>query len=180
MLNRFFKFGFLIIIFSLFLAATPAKAEDSYYVICTNEGWFTSDISLCKDITAAQYNESVESLLKQFSFNCETGSKGQGTCSQIIGMVSSTGERVPLSNPLKSSSIPDLVGVIIKNLMSVLGGLALLMFVIGGFTWVTSAGNQEKVKSGMNTMIYAALGIMIVFASYMLVNLTISALRGTL
>lgn len=181
MLKLFSKIGLILTLFLLFLAAIPAKASDGYYFICTNEGWFVSDISLCKDITADEYNiMSVDSLIEKYSFNCETGSKGQGSCNQIIGLVSSTGERISLDNPMKSNSIPDLIGVVIKNLLSVLGAISLLMFIIGAFKWITSAGNQEKVKSGTNTMAYAALGIILVFASYMLVKLVISALRGTL
>ena len=49
-------------------------------------------------------------------------------------------------------------GNIVKYALGLVGSLTLLMLVWGGFQWVTSAGNAEKVNKGSQTMIWAAIG----------------------
>ena len=84
----------------------------------------------------------------------------------------------PLTNPLSSDSIPVLIGSIIKVLLGVSGALALLMFVWGGVTWLISAGDPTKIKKGRDTLIWATLGLVIIFSSYILVTTVIRALAS--
>jgi len=50
-------------------------------------------------------------------------------------------------------------------LLSIVGSVALLMFVFGGFTWLTSGGSSDKVKQGRDIMVNTAIGLAIVFAA---------------
>jgi len=71
-----------------------------------------------------------------------------------------------LANPLGVTEIPDLVGKIIQGTLGVVGSLALLMFIYGGITWMTSGGNDEKIKKGKQILVWATLGIVTIFTSY--------------
>jgi hypothetical protein len=78
-----------------------------------------------------------------------------------------------LSNPLGAkgpTGVPQIVSNLIKAALGIIGALTLLMFVWGGFLWMTSAGNQERVKKGSQTMFWAAIGVALVFASYLILN----------
>ncbi len=81
-------------------------------------------------------------------------------------------ETVNLENPLKVNmdSPASLIGYIIKALLGIIGGVALVMMVYGGFQWLTAAGNEDKIKSGTQTMLWSAIGLVIVFSSYILVE----------
>lgn len=70
------------------------------------------------------------------------------------------------SDPAGTTSIPLIIGGAIKVLLGILGTLALGVFVLGGFYWITSAGNAERVKKGMKMMLYAVVGIFVIFAAY--------------
>jgi len=83
---------------------------------------------------------------------------------------------VALTNPLGGASIPTIIGRIIKAALSVSGSLALLMFIYGGFIWMTSGGSKDKIDKGRKTLIWAVLGLVIVFVAYILVDVVISAL----
>ncbi|MBU0649439.1 pilin [Patescibacteria group bacterium] len=50
-------------------------------------------------------------------------------------------------------------------LLSIVGSIALLMFVFGGFTWLTSGGATDKVTKGKDIMVNTAIGLAIVFAA---------------
>lgn len=83
---------------------------------------------------------------------------------------------VSLPNPLGITSVPVLIGRIIKGALGIVGSLALLMFVYGGFVWMLSGGNSEKVQTGRKTLVWAAIGLAVIFTSFILVDKIISTL----
>ncbi len=89
-------------------------------------------------------------------------------------------EAIELNNPLSSgrTDAPSLIGQVIKGILSVIGAVVLLMFVWGAQAWLTAAGNPEKIKSGSKTMIFAALGALIVFFSYLFLDAVLTNLLG--
>lgn len=83
-----------------------------------------------------------------------------------------------LKNPLGSIDTPQaLIGKIINSVLGVVGSLALLMFVYGGLTWMTSSGSQEKVKKGRDIIVWSAIGLAIIFASYGLVRILLNSVK---
>lgn len=84
----------------------------------------------------------------------------------------------PFPNPLSSISSPQaLVGKIINAILGIVGSLALLMFVYGGLIYMTSSGNQEKVKEGRNVIVWSAIGMFVIFVSYGLVRLLLENIK---
>lgn len=70
-----------------------------------------------------------------------------------------------------------LVVVNVSNLiLELVGSLALLAFIAGGLMWLLSAGNAEWVTRGKQTVIGAAIGLAVVFTSFMIIQLVYSAL----
>lgn len=55
-------------------------------------------------------------------------------------------------------------------LLSGLGALTLLMGIYGGASWLLAAGNEEKITKAKKTLSYAVLGLVIVLASYSIIN----------
>ncbi len=88
-------------------------------------------------------------------------------------------DKVCLTNPLKDGTdIPTLIGNIIKRVLGILGSITLAVFVYGGFLWLTSAGNAEKVKKGTETMAWAAIGVFIIFSAYAILSTIIKGITG--
>lgn len=80
------------------------------------------------------------------------------------------------SNPAGQTNLMIIAGGIIKQALGILGSIALLVFVYGGFMWVTAAGNAENVKKGADAMQWAVIGICIIFSSYAIINLIFQGL----
>ena len=81
---------------------------------------------------------------------------------------------VSLDNPLgEDVTAPQLIGKIINAVLGIVGSLALVMFIYGGFIWMTSSGNMEMVTKGKNILIWATLGLVVIFASYAIVHFII-------
>ncbi|MFA5360285.1 MAG: hypothetical protein WC349_05045 [Patescibacteria group bacterium] len=87
-----------------------------------------------------------------------------------------TSDTVTLTNPIGTTDLPTLLGKVINSIMGIIGSLALVMFIYGGAIWMLSAGNQEQVTKGKNILIWAAVGIVIIFSAYALVKLVFTSL----
>ena len=78
---------------------------------------------------------------------------------------------VTLTNPLGTGVTPQIfIGRIIKAILGIVGSLALVMFIYGGFNWMTAAGNAEKVEKGKQILLWATIGLIVIFTSYALVR----------
>jgi ABC-type amino acid transport system permease subunit len=74
----------------------------------------------------------------------------------------------------------DMLQVVVNITVFILGltgSLVLIMFIYGGFTWLTSGGNTTRVKEGADTMKNAVIGLIIVFGAYTVITLLISVLK---
>lgn len=79
-------------------------------------------------------------------------------------------DEVELDDPLGKRNIPLIISGIITHVLGIVGALALLMFIWGGLIWMTAAGNPEKVKKGTNTLVWATIGLVVIFASYVILK----------
>lgn len=108
---------------------------------------------------------------------CEEGwTKFAGPCRCPDG----EGECVPLDNPLtgERTNWLQIMGAILRVAISIVGALALLMIVWGGAKWLTSRGSPEKVKEGTQAILWAVIGLVLVFASYFIITQFFALLTG--
>lgn len=161
---RIFIFsGFLFIIFSF---ANSALAD---LQACTCVDLTKATTPTCADCTAL------------CSGNNHQGTKGCVPVANLPGTNSGNGSAtyVSLTNPLGSAidSPQILMGKIINSVLGIVGSIALIMFIFGGFTWMTSGGSAEKIKKGRDIIVWSAIGLAIIFASYGLVRFLLSAIK---
>lgn len=88
-------------------------------------------------------------------------------------MVSATELYSPISEDI---TVPQLIGRLLSIIIGVIGAIALAVFIYGGFLWMTSAGNGKKVEDGKNTMIWAVLGLVIIFSARAILAFVFNAL----
>jgi hypothetical protein len=65
-----------------------------------------------------------------------------------------------------------------RLILGLVGSAALIMFVYGGFMWLISSGSAERVKKGRDTFVNAIIGIVIIFGSWIIINVVVAALSG--
>lgn len=63
---------------------------------------------------------------------------------------------------------------IVNVLLFIIGAVAVIMLVYGGFRYVTSAGDSSAVTSAKNTILYAVIGIIVAILAYAVVNFVIT------
>src|SRR3989344_6158133 len=73
------------------------------------------------------------------------------------------------------------IHVVFQNIVNwalIFAGVAALFFVIyAGIKYVTSGGEEEKIKSARETLTYALIGLVIIILSFAIINI-ISAITG--
>jgi len=84
-----------------------------------------------------------------------------------------TGGATVLFNPLgkkaEDADVSLVIGRIIKGVLGFTGVIALALFIWGGFQIFISRGNKDMIDKGKKTIVYATIGLAIIFASYSLV-----------
>lgn len=99
----------------------------------------------------------------------------------VVPMVAFAQDGVSLTNPLGTTDVRVLIGRIIQAALGVSGSVALLMFIWGGFMWLTSAGNADRIDKGKKILIWSTIGMAVIFSAYTIVNAVILAItQGTL
>ncbi|MEJ0021719.1 MAG: pilin [Candidatus Doudnabacteria bacterium] len=78
--------------------------------------------------------------------------------------------QVGLGQACTTSSVHQLVIVVIDMLLGVAGLVAVLFIIIGGFQYITSAGNEELAERGKKNLQNAVIGIVIIVLSYVIVR----------
>lgn len=69
------------------------------------------------------------------------------------------------------SSSSDLINNILPNIYVAAGLVIFFMIVFGGFTIISNAGNKDKIADGTKTITSAIMGLLVLFASYWIIQL---------
>ena len=65
---------------------------------------------------------------------------------------------------------------IIRAAMRLLGIVALVIILIGGYTWMTAGGNEEKVAEAKKWILAGVIGLAIILTAYSIASFVISSL----
>jgi ABC-type sugar transport system permease subunit len=71
-------------------------------------------------------------------------------------------------------SIKTTVQNAINVLSSLVGVVAVVMLIVGGFRYITSGGDSNRVASAKNTIIYALIGVVIAALAQIIVNFVLN------
>ncbi|MFA5023907.1 MAG: hypothetical protein WC523_03045 [Patescibacteria group bacterium] len=64
-------------------------------------------------------------------------------------------------------------------ILGIVGSLALLMFIYGGVMFLISAGSSEKIGQARKIIVAAAVGLLIVFASFLIIKFVLASMGIT-
>jgi len=67
----------------------------------------------------------------------------------------------------------DLINNIVNILLYIVGALSVIMIIVGGLLYATSAGDSGRVTLAKNTIMYAVIGLVVAFLAFAIVNFVI-------
>jgi hypothetical protein len=77
---------------------------------------------------------------------------------------------------LTQTDIRITIANIIRTAMGLLGIIAVLIVLYGGFKWMTAAGNDEQVQDAKKILIAGVIGLIIIVTAYAVATFVISSL----
>ena len=82
-----------------------------------------------------------------------------------------------LDNPLgNGATFESVISKVITAAVGISGVLALIAFIVGGINWMISGGDSSKIKKGKDMMIWAVMGIVIIFSAYAILTFIFTTL----
>ena len=71
-------------------------------------------------------------------------------------------------------SLNSIINAVVNILSLVVGVVAVIMIIVGGFTYVTSNGDRSAITSAKHTIIHALIGLVIVALAQTLVKFVLN------
>lgn len=88
---------------------------------------------------------------------------------EIYTILGGTGSGSGITSPT-GLSLSQIALNFLNFLLAIVGILALIMFIIGGITFLTSAGDEDRYKTGKKIVTYAVIGIAVSLAALVIVK----------
>ena len=92
--------------------------------------------------------------------------------------VSSLDQCKTLETESNSNNLMGTINVIINVIIGVIGFVAVVVIILGGVQYTTSAGDPGKVKKAKDTILSGIVGLVIALLAYAIVNFVLSSILG--
>ena len=79
----------------------------------------------------------------------------------------------------RTTQLNSLIHTIVNIFSLIIGVVAVIMIIIGGFQYISSGGDSNKISTAKNTIMYAIIGLIIVALAQFIVQFVLSKV-GTL
>ena len=77
-----------------------------------------------------------------------------------------------------STTLPVLIGNIIRTFIGLLGIVFLLLMIYAGYQWLTAQGDSDKVSHAKDLLKNAVIGLIIITAAYAIASFVIGAVAN--
>lgn len=122
---------------------------------------------------------SLSTLVMPLSY---VGAQGAGTAApkidadELFGGTDATESDIADELGLSDTDIRVTIARIIRVAMGLLGIVAVVIILIGGFTWMTAGGNEEKVGEAKKWIFAGIIGLAIILSAFAIASFVINSL----
>ncbi len=81
------------------------------------------------------------------------------------------------TTPGNPRTVMSTIRSIVNMLVFIIGAVAVLMVIIGGFRYTIAQGDSGALNNAKNTILYAIVGIVVASAAYGIVNFVLAGLK---
>lgn len=75
-----------------------------------------------------------------------------------------------------TTDLNDMIKSVLNWVFGIIGIVAVIMIIIGGFNMMISSGDPGKVKKGKDTILYGIIGLVIAILAFAIVNFVINGI----
>lgn len=146
------------------LKAAAEKAAADAKCIKTSGGLTCAEIQQNKDITAQDKQKADNAADKTFNLT-------EGTFDVTKNLNLDNGDQAKKyfsKDPNAPSPIVALVLTFINFAITIMGSIAVILFIVAGFMFMTAQGNPQKLDEAKDIIKYAAIGLLVALLSYVI------------
>lgn len=77
---------------------------------------------------------------------------------------------------LPTGDVRTTIAVIINVAMGLLGIVAVVIILVGGFKWMTAMGNEENVKTAKKLIFQGVIGLVIILSAYAIASFVLTSI----
>ena len=104
---------------------------------------------------------------------------GAGLDDSVMVDMDSQVDNIALNSFDTNATVGSILAVVIKTFLSLLGIIFIILILLGGYNWMTAAGEEEKVRKAQETIRRAIIGLAIIIAAYSITYFVFKNLGGT-
>lgn len=78
-----------------------------------------------------------------------------------------------------NTDVNEVITRVVNALLFIIGAVAVIMLIFGGFKYITSSGDASAVSSAKNTILYAVVGLLVAIFAYAIVNYVLDTASGS-
>ncbi len=97
-----------------------------------------------------------------------------GSLNQGINSASANNTGCDLATGSGPSDLQSIARKVVNFLSVIVGVIAVIMIIVGGFRYITSGGDSNRVGGAKNTLIYAIVGLIIVALAQFIVRFVLT------
>lgn len=75
-----------------------------------------------------------------------------------------------------ATNLQGIFGTITSTLIYLVGALSVIMLIVGGLRYVTSAGDSKRVTDAKNTITYSIVGVIVSLLAYAIIKFVTGAI----
>ncbi len=96
----------------------------------------------------------------------------------VSGVMASEGLTTPTALPGTSTATDanELLIIVTNWILGIVGAVAVLFIIYGGFRYITAQGNSQQMDTAKNIIIKSIIGLVIIIVAYVIVNVVVGAL----
>lgn len=106
------------------------------------------------------------------------GETGEALIADDFFGTSATGDEFAGEIGLSSGDLTSTIAAIIRVALGFLGVVAVVVILFGGFKWMTSGGNETKVKDAQKLIIAGVIGLVIILSAFAIAQFVIGSITA--
>lgn len=76
----------------------------------------------------------------------------------------------------QGGSLTDVITAVVNTILYIVGIVAVVMIIVGGFRYVVSNGDSAQISAAKSTITYAVVGLIVAAAAFAIVNFVLERL----
>lgn len=132
-------------------------------------------------VTAGSLTGSTSSGASEAPTGSTSSSASEAPTGSSTSDATGTGVHIPTAEEtgLSGAGIQDILVNLLKWLLSIVGIIALIGFAISGVQYMIASGDDDMIKTAKSNMTNSIIGIVVVLASFVIIQAIDLALRGS-